>query len=284
MDGNDLAANRIFRPMNNHSPGNVDLWFVTEEDVRNAANGIPFEPPYRIYAYFWFRSRVNENMLQGWIGRMDKTDNFHCAIDTTYTYFADYRANKKIYVTLDRTVFYEIDEIFPSKPLLFVLKRIKLNVFVPSAIPVTVHRLPFYLLGGDGFEHLVFAFLRKTGNWISITWLGETGQDKGKDIWAVKSDGTHCFQCANYEQLTPQKVTSDIDKLVNHQHIPDFLTILCGGKVTNSIRQRAIDYGKSKGIKSVTIYSGRELEEKIRKEAPEILKRFFEGQAFPEHL
>ena len=54
--------------MNNHSPGNVDLWFVNEDVVRNAANGIPFEPGYSIYAYFWLRRRLDENTLEGWIG------------------------------------------------------------------------------------------------------------------------------------------------------------------------------------------------------------------------
>jgi HJR/Mrr/RecB family endonuclease len=268
--------------MNNHSPGNVDLWFVTEDDVRNAANGIPFTPGYVIYAYFWLRRRLDENTLEGWIGRMDKMDNFHCSIDTTYTYFVDYRANKKIFVTLDRTVFYEIDEIFPTKPLLFMLKRIKLKTFVPALIAATVHRLPFHLLGGNSFEHLVFAYLQQTGNWTSIEWLGEAGRDKGKDIWAENDNATHCFQCANYQQLTSQKVIADIDKLTVHQTIPDHLTIVCSGKVSDGLRQKARSYASSKGMRQVAIWSGPELEEKIRKHAPEILQRFFEGQPFPE--
>jgi len=267
--------------MNNQSPGNVDLWFVTEEDVRNAARGMPFMPQYRIYAYFWLRKRFDENTMEGWIGRIDKMENFHCSIDTTYTYFNDYRAGKKIYVTLDKTAFFEINEIFPTKPLLFVLKRVRLNAFLPVLIPATVHRLPFQLLGGGHFEHLVFTFLQQTENWKAIQWLGDAGQDKGKDIWAEKSNDTYCFQCANYQALTSQKVIADINKLVNHQSIPDHLTIVCGGKVTDGLRQKAKSYGASKGIKSLNIWSGPELEEKIRKQAPDILQRFFEGQAFP---
>lgn len=280
-----MATNRIFKLMNNHSPGNVDLWFVTDADVRDAANGIPFMPGYSIYAYFWLRRRLDENTLEGWIGRIDKMENFHCNIDTTYTYFEDYRANKSIYVTLDKTVFYEIDEIFPSKPLLFLLKKIKLKPNakqVNPSVTATVHRLQFHLLGGDNFEHLVFAFLQQTLDWKSIEWLGEAGQDKGKDIWAKMDNATHCFQCANYQQLTSQKVITDIDKLVYHQTIPFNLTIVCGGKVSDGLRQKAISYGLSKGLSSVTIWSGPELEEKIRKEAPAILQRFFDGQAFPE--
>jgi len=280
-----LFTNRIFKPMNNHSPGNVDLWFVNEDVVHNAANGIPFVPGYSIYAYFWLRRRLDENTLEGWIGRTDKMENFHCSIDTTYIYFGDYRANKKIYVTLDKTVFYEIDEIFPSKPLLFLLKKIKFKPddrqATPTAVTATVHRLQFHLLHGDGFEHLVFAFLQQTENWKAIEWLGEAGQDNGKDIWAEKDDGTHCFQCANYQQLTFAKIVTDMDKLAQHETVPDHLTIVCGGKVTDGLRQKTRSYSLSKGFSAVTIWSGPELEEKIRKQSPEILLRFFGGQAFP---
>ena len=267
--------------MNNHSPGNVDLWFVTEEDVRNAAKGILFLPVYHIYAYFWLRRRLDENTMEGWIGRIDKMENFHSSIDTTYEYFKEYRAGKKIYVTLDKTVFFEIDEIFPSKPLLFLLKRIKLQTFFPKLVPATVHRLPLHLLGGEIFEHLVFAYLQQTGNWNSMEWLGEAGKDKGKDIWAERDGASFCFQCANYQQLTSQKVLADIDKLVAHQTIPDYLTVICGGKVSDGLRQKMKSYSMAKGIKSATIWSGPELEEKIRKEAQGILQRFFEGKAFP---
>jgi HJR/Mrr/RecB family endonuclease len=272
--------------MNNHSPGNVDLWFVTEDDVRNAANGIPFEPGYSIYAYFWLRRRLDENTMEGWIGRIDKMENFHSNIDISYTYFGDYRANRKIYVTLDKTAFFEIDEIFPSKPLLFLLKRIKfkseLKPTVQGLIPATVHRLPFYFLGGDMFEHLVFAFLQQTEDWKRIEWLGETGQDQGKDIWAEKDSSTYCFQCANYQQLTFQKITQDIDKLIRHQTIPDYLIIVCGGKVTSGLKQKAISYCTAKGIKNVCVWSGSELEEKIRKQTPGLVQRFFEGNPFPQ--
>ena len=165
---------------------------------------------------------------------------------------------------------------------MFLLKKVKLKAFVPSHIPTTVHRLPFHLLGGDHFEHLVFAFLQQTGNWQIIEWLGEAGRDKGKDIWAEKDNATHCFQCANYQLLTANKVITDMDKMVQHRTIPDNLIIVFGGKVTDGLRQKAKSYGLSKGFGSVTIWSGPVLEEKIRKQAPEILLRFFEGNPFPQ--
>jgi hypothetical protein len=267
--------------MNNKSPRNVDLWFVNEDDLRNAANGTPFTPAYRIFAYFRLIQRFDENTMQGWIGHTDNMDDFHCSIDTTYGYFKDYRENKKVYVTLDKTTFFEIEEIFPTKPLLFILKRIRLKTFAPALIAATVHPLPFHLLGGNHFERLVFAFLQQTENWKTIEWLGEAGRDKGKDIWAQNGANTYCFQCVNYRQLTSQKIIADMGKLENHQSIPDYLTIVCGGKVTYGLREKARSYGTHKGIKNVAIWSGPELEEKIRKQAPDILQRFFEGQAFP---
>ena len=213
-------------------------------------------------------------------------ENFHCSIYTTYEYFCEYRANKKIYVTLDKTVFFEIDEIFPSKPLLFLLKKIKLKPAAKrtahAVVTATVHRLQFHLLGGNSFEHLVFAFLQQTGDWKSIEWLGESGQDNGKDIWAEKDNATHCFQCANYQQLTFAKIVTDMDKLAQHETVPDHLTIVCGGNVTDGLRQKTRSYGLSKRFGTVTIWSGPELEEKIRKQSPEILLRFFEGHPFPE--
>ncbi|MFD2871914.1 hypothetical protein ACFS5N_05510 [Mucilaginibacter ximonensis] len=244
--------------MNNRSPGNVDCWFVSEDEVRNAAKGIPFNPGYLVYAYFKRMNRLDDNTIEGWIGRIDRiNENFHCAIDNTYTYFNDYRANKKVYVTLDKTVFYEISEIFPLRPLLFLLKKVDLKTEfknpVTTPIPITVHRLPFSVLGGENFERLIFAFLQQTEHWKKIEWHGEAGQDNGKDIWAENENGTHCFQCANYQQLTSQKAISDIEKLLVNKIIPDQLTIVCGGKVTEGLRQKIKSYAASKGIKVIAI-------------------------------
>ncbi|BAU55662.1 hypothetical protein [Mucilaginibacter gotjawali] len=64
--------------------------------------------------------------------------------------------------------------------------------------------------------------------------------------------------------------------------VPYWLIIVCGGKVSGGLRQKARSYGLSNGISGGSLWSGSELEEKIRKQAPEILQRFFEGQPFPE--
>ena len=276
-------SNSYLYTMNNHSPGNVDCWFVAEDDLSNAAKGIPFTPNHAVYAYFRRTNRLDDNTVEGWIGRIDKfNENFHCSIDTTYGYFIDYRLNKKVYVTLDKTVFYEINEIFPLKPLLFLLKRVDLRSFMQPLVSATAHRLPFEVLSGNSFEHLVYAYLQQTANWKTIEWSGEAGRDSGKDIWAEDENGTYCFQCANYRQLTSQKAISDIDKLVLNGFIPDHLVIICGGKVTDGLRQKTKSYAASKGIKITSIRSGAELEQEIRKQAPDILQRFFEGKTFPE--
>ncbi len=135
---------------------------------------------------------------------------------------------------------------------------------------------------GNEFERLAFAFFARQKNWDKIDWLGQTGKDGGRDIWGQYNNESYCYQCANYQNLTEKKVKEDIDKLVTHKTIPDNLIIVCGGKVSNDIRTKTASYSKSKNIKNVIIVSGVEFEELIRKYSPELIKRFVEGEAFPE--
>ena len=41
----------------------------------------------------------------------------------------------------------------------------------------TVHRIRFDDLSGVDFERLVFAFLLRTNDWLSLDWYGQTGSD-----------------------------------------------------------------------------------------------------------
>jgi hypothetical protein len=266
----------------------VDCWFVTDAELKAANSETKFSPTYLPYAYFHLLKRSDQNNLEGFIGRDDRTDDFHEAIITTYTYFADYQDYRKVYVTLDKTVFYEIIEIFPGKPLTFMLKKVTTQpVNDLSQLPPisgTIHRLPFQQLGGEIFERLVFAYVNQMRDWNDIQWLGETGKDKGRDIWAVGTEGRYCYQCANYQQLTSKKVIDDMDKLVKHGGIPDHLIIVCGGKVSDQLRSKVISYAQKNAIPSVAVWSGSELEERLRKFAPGILQRFFQSTPFPENL
>ncbi len=172
---------------------------------------------------------------------------------------------EKIYVTLEDLV---------PKPL----ETIKQN----SQIEKTVHRIHFSDRSGTEFERLTFAFVSRQKEWSAINWLGETGKDGGRDIWGVHNEETYCYQCANYAQLTLKKAKEDIDKLSKNKSIPNNLIVVCGGKVSVKLREKIKKQANTIGIKQVEIWSGVEFEEVLRKDTPELIKRFFEGVPFPE--
>lgn len=132
------------------------------------------------------------------------------------------------------------------------------------------------------FERLVFAYLLKTNHWDSLEWLGESGNDGGRDIWGIMAGDTYCFQCANYRRITKKKAQEDIDKLVVNKRIPVNWILYCGGKVGNQVREATKSYGMTAGIKTIDIYSGGEFEELLRHRTPSLIKRFVEGEIFPE--
>jgi len=135
---------------------------------------------------------------------------------------------------------------------------------------------------GNEFERLVFAFLNRYKVWDTLEWLGQTGDDDGRDIWGVIDDKSYCYQCANYRSLVTKKVIDDIDKLVNEKTVPDYFIVVCGGRVSVGNRKMIKSYALQFGIVNVEIWSGVEFEEKLRNKAPEILKRFVHGEDFPE--
>jgi hypothetical protein len=135
---------------------------------------------------------------------------------------------------------------------------------------------------GNEFERLTFAFVSRQRNWDSIEWIGQTGGDGGRDILGQFDKESYCYQCANYRSLTFKKAKEDIDKLVKHITIPDNFILVCGGRVTADIRKKVIEYAKSVSIKTATVWTGVEFEEFIRKDTPELIKRFVEGERFPD--
>jgi len=146
----------------------------------------------------------------------------------------------------------------------------------------TVLPIHFEDRSGNEFERLVFAFLNKYKTWDMLEWLGQTGDDDGRDIWGVIDGKSYCYQCANYRLLVTKKVTDDIDKLVKEQTIPDYFVVVCGGRVSVGNRKIIKSYALQLGIVNVEIWSGVEFEEKVRNQAPETLKRFVNGEDFPE--
>ena len=80
------------------------------------------------------------------------------------------------------------------------------------------------------------------------------------------------------------KIEKDISKLLSCNHIPDHLIIVSGGKVSSGLRTKIDNYALLNGIQDTSVWSAVELEEKVRCQAPDIFKRFFAGDAFPESL
>lgn len=146
----------------------------------------------------------------------------------------------------------------------------------------TVYRIHFEDRSGTEFERFSFAYLTRIKQWDTLDWYGQSGSDGGRDIWGVCATETFCYQCANYTNLTVKKGKDDLDKLNNNKTIPNNFILICGGKVSANTKQSLIDYAKKAGIKKVSIWSGVELEERVRKDAPDLIQRFVDGIVFPD--
>lgn len=155
----------------------------------------------------------------------------------------------------------------------------------PEKIVLPIH---FEDRHGHEFERLCFAYTCNIKNWVSIDWYGQLGGDRGRDIWAVAGDDnggaeTYCYQCANHRSLKFNKAKEDLDKIISGPNkIPDNFILITGGKVSADMKDRVTAYAKSKGIKSAEVWTGVEFEEKLRKETPSLIRRFCEGEVFPE--
>lgn len=148
-----------------------------------------------------------------------------------------------------------------------------------------VRRVRFDEFDPRDFERLVLAFMHRThAKWRSLEWYGEVGADKGRDIWGVREDGrTVCVQCANWRRLTAKKVTSDLLKILGAgRGAPDVFVVVAGGTVSPRTRDKARSFAKAKGVRECHIWSGVDFEERIRTKAESLLRRFSEGETFPD--
>ncbi|MBV4357361.1 hypothetical protein [Pinibacter aurantiacus] len=152
-----------------------------------------------------------------------------------------------------------------------------------SGIHRMTHKIHFEDFSGQQFERLVLAYLQRVSTYgDSPKWYGESGADGGRDIWSQHNDKTWCFQCANYQSLTFGKIKKDIDKLVNGKTVPSCYVVIAGGKVSAGTRKKIINYCNQQNIDNADIWSGAEFQEKLQGHAPDLLKRFCEGDPFPE--
>jgi hypothetical protein len=156
----------------------------------------------------------------------------------------------------------------------------------PTGVQVAVMALHFEDRSGSEFERLCLAYLVQAPclTWKTIAWYGQLGGDRGRDIWAVRPTGeAECFQCANHQTLKFKKAEEDLAKVVaGRSGVPTKFTLILGGKVSAAMREKVIAHALKLGIAEAEVWSGTEFEERLRRDAPGLVKRFFEGEPFPE--
>jgi hypothetical protein len=164
-----------------------------------------------------------------------------------------------------------------------------MSVEVNMTKPATyVQRIHFEDFDGSQFERLVFAYHWRTDDWRSLEWYGQVGSDLGRDIWGVReAEAQHqesvCIQCVNRKQLTFAKAEKDIAKVLKAPNgVPHCFRIVAQCKVSAALRDRIKRHVQSLGVRECDTWSGPEFEEFLRKDAEPLLKRFVEGEPFPD--
>jgi hypothetical protein len=152
-----------------------------------------------------------------------------------------------------------------------------------------VQPIHFEDFSGKQFERLVFAYHARIDRWLSLEWFGQQGKDQGRDILGVRQvdgrkDGERvCVLCANWRQLTLTKVKSDIGKaLRSPSGKPDRIRVVCGHDISAGIRDEAKKYAQGKGVYLCELWSGQEFEERLRVSTESLLRRFVQGEEFPD--
>jgi hypothetical protein len=102
-----------------------DCWFIEEQDFPQIYHtGRLVNDWIAPYAYFSRLSKIGETTLEGYIGRYGSHEDYHNEMRSNFTYLRDFQERKPVYLTFDKTLLYQIVEIYTSKPLLFTIKRI----------------------------------------------------------------------------------------------------------------------------------------------------------------
>jgi hypothetical protein len=151
----------------------------------------------------------------------------------------------------------------------------------------TVRPVHFEDFGGQEFERLVFAYHLRAG-WRDLAWYGQTGSDLGRDIVGFEPfdngpDQRTVIQCVNRGSLTLAKAKRDMEKAVGAPTgRPSAFKFVCRGAVSSGRRDQIAAAALGLGIGSVDIWSGVEFEEALRLRAEFLLRRFVEGEMFPD--
>jgi len=156
---------------------------------------------------------------------------------------------------------------------------------VPSTYVQPVH---FEDFDGRQFERLVFAYHARAEKWLSLEWYGQTGSDLGRDIWGVRDQSTGrgetvCVQCVNRGRLSFAKAEGDLAKILKAGNgTPQQFRIVTRSSVSATLRGKIKTHAQANGVSDCDIWSGAEFEEFLRRDAESLLKRFIEGETFPD--
>jgi hypothetical protein len=103
----------------------LPCWYISDR-VRMEAikNQKPFSEFYNASEYFRIFKRIDNSHIEGFLGRYDQEYTFHEKIENGLTYFDDFLRRQKVYFTFDKISLYQVVEIYPERPLKFILKRI----------------------------------------------------------------------------------------------------------------------------------------------------------------
>jgi hypothetical protein len=159
------------------------------------------------------------------------------------------------------------------------------NMPLPAKYVQPVH---FEDFDGSQFERLVFAYHARTEKWRSLEWYGQTGTDLGRDIWGVRDTGegageSICVQCVNRGRLTLAKATSDLAKVLKADNgTPQRFRIVARSPVSATMRDKIKAHVLGAGVHHCDIWSGTEFEEFLRHDTETLLRRFVEGETFPD--
>lgn len=149
---------------------------------------------------------------------------------------------------------------------------------------VQVHPIHFEDYSGPQFERLACAYLIRRPEFTEVAWYGQLGSDRGRDIVCVHQDGsTWIIQCANFTRLTERKAKEDIEKIAAGPRSKGaHFRLVAGGRVSSNLRDKAASLARAAKLIHEGVWSGPEFEEHLRRDTPDLVKRFVEGEVFPE--
>lgn len=140
---------------------------------------------------------------------------------------------------------------------------------------------------GGQFERLVYAYHLWAG-WTDLAWYGQTGSDQGRDIigdepFDDRGPRRTVIQCVNRDELTLAKAKHDMTGAADAPTgITEAFKFVCRGKVSANRRDAVEEAGKALGFKHVVIWTANEFEEQLRLRGEFLLRRYIEGEQFPD--